>query len=347
MDKNEIIEADYKELVLPDDPQAIAAEIRFITAQVNKVAIAGILEIGRRFEKAKSMVEHGQWGEFCQELTGYSQSMAENYIKVYKEYGGSEQVSLFGDLSKSQSIGNLGISKLIELTAIPADEREQFVEENNIDESTTVKELREIIEKQKQQLWDKDISSKNKEHELKNEIKYSQGKIKNAEEEIERLTAELEEMKNRPPADAPNSDVAALIAEAEENVRASTQKTIDDLRADIEKKQKEIDKKQKQLDKLKNNGLEEENKQLKESVSEAEKKNADLAAEIERLKKEAQLGSNKKLVVLDLCFKTVQDDMSRLSDALGDCRETDNYTKLSAAITETLDNLIKSMKVGD
>ena len=100
----------------------------------------------------------------------------------------------------------------------------------------------------------------------------SQGKIKNAEEEIERLTAELEEMKNRPPADAPNSDVAALIAEAEENVRASTQKTIDDLRADIEKKPKEIDKKQKQLDKLKNNGLEEENKQLKESVSEAERK---------------------------------------------------------------------------
>ena len=347
MDRNEIIEADYKELTLSDDPQAIAAEIRFITAQVNKVAIAGILEIGRRFEKAKSMVEHGQWGEFCQELTGYSQSMAENYIKVYKEYGGSEQVSLFGDLSKSQSIGNLGISKLLELTAIPADEREQFVEDNSVDESTTVKELKELIEKQKKDLSSLESEKRKKEYELAGEIDKLEEQAENSAAEIERLTAELEEMKNRPPADAPNSDVAALIAEAEENVRASTQKTIDDLRADIEKKQKEIDKKQKQLDKLKNNGLEEENKQLKESVSEAEKKNADLAAEIERLKKEARLGSNKKLVVLDLCFKTVQDDLSRLSDALGDCRETENYTKLSAAITETLDNLIKSMKVGD
>ena len=343
MENKDIIEADYKEISSDSDKLCeITAEIRSLSNSL----LWHFIEIGKRFEKAKALVKHGKWGEYCEQCTGYKQRMAENYIKIYHEYG-SEQFSLFDDFSNSQSIANLGATKLLELTAIPADEREQFVEDNGVDESTTVKELRELIEKQKQQLWDKDVRSKNKENELKNEIKYSQGKIKNAEDEIERLTAELEEMKNRPPADAPNSDVAALIAEAEENVRASTQKTIDDLRADIEKKQKEIDKKQKQLDKLKNNGLEEENKQLKESVSEAEKKNADLAAEIERLKKEAQLGSNKKLVTLDICFKTVQDDLSRLSDALGDCRETENYTKLSAAITGTLDNLIKSMKVGD
>lgn len=72
--------------------------------------------------------------------------MAENYIKAYKEYG-KDQQSLFGDLTKSKLIGNLGITKLIELTAIPADEREQFVEENNITEETTVKQLHKLIQK--------------------------------------------------------------------------------------------------------------------------------------------------------------------------------------------------------
>lgn len=347
MENKDIIEADYKELTLSDDPQEIAAEIRLLASQMYQTTKRYCIEIGKRFTKAKSLVEYGKWGEYCEKYTGCKQRTAEEFMKIYKEYGETDQQSLFGNVEESRTFANLEKTQLLLLAAIPADEREQFVEKNNIDENTTVKELRELIEKQKQQLWDKDIEHNTDKNNLTKEIKAQKQQIEEANSEIERLTAELEAMEERPPVDAPNSDVAALIAEAEENVRASAQKTIDDLRADVEKKQKEIDKKQKQLDKLKNNDLAAENSKLKESVSEAEKKNADLEAEIERLKKEARLGSDKKLVALDLCFKTVQDDITRLTDALKECRESENYEKLRTAIVSTIDGLVNTMKVGE
>ena len=151
MEENKIIEAEYREVSNANgecELNRITTEIRYITEQLNRTLLTGIIEIGKRFERAKSLVKHGEWGNYVEAATGYSQSMAENYIKIYKEYG-LEQQSIFGDLSKSQSLGNLGVTKLLELTAVPADEREEFVEKNNVTEDTTVKELQELIRRQK------------------------------------------------------------------------------------------------------------------------------------------------------------------------------------------------------
>lgn len=142
--KNEIIEAEYREIESCDLP-TITAEIKYISKSMNNMLLQCLIEIGKRFAKAKTLVQYGKWGEYCEKYTGYKQAMAENYIKIYKEYGADQQ-RLFGNFENSESIKNLGVTKLIELTAIPADEREQFVEENNITEETTVKQLHKLIQ---------------------------------------------------------------------------------------------------------------------------------------------------------------------------------------------------------
>ena len=338
---NQIIEAEYRDVTAETELNNITAEIRVISEQLNRTLITGIIEIGRRFDRAKALVPHGQWGDWCETATGYKQSMAENYIKAYKEYG-AEQFSIFGDLTKSQSIGNLGITKLIELTALPADEREAFVEENNVTESTTVKDLREMIRKQKD-----DISAAaDKEIKLTEQIDRNNKMILDKQAEIDRLKSELKNMSapSAPPTD--NDEMAAMIADAEGKVREETKKQISKLEREVKKKQKETDEIQKKYDNLKteNEKSGKDIQGLKDSLKAAENKNKDLAAEIERLKKESMLGANESLVRLNMFFETAQSDISRVSDALDGIKGQEMYAKLREAIYATLAGLVEKMK---
>lgn len=63
--KNEIIEAEYREIDSCTLPE-ITAEIKYITESMNRTLLIGIIEIGKRFEIAKTLVDHGKWGEYCE-----------------------------------------------------------------------------------------------------------------------------------------------------------------------------------------------------------------------------------------------------------------------------------------
>ena len=331
MEENKIIEADYREVSTGGDCELnqLTTEIRYITEQLNRTLLTGIIEIGKRFERAKQLVGFGQWGAYCEEGTGYSQSMAENYIKIYKEYG-SEQQSIFGDLSKSQSLGNLGVTKLLQLTAVPADEREEFVKKNNVTEDTTVKELQELIKKQKSEAEDAEMKFRQKEHELEQSIRRNNDVITEKQDEIDRLRAELEkrEAESNKPSD---DEMSEMIAELEEQAKAEFQKSIDKLEKEKEKLQKTVEKQKKQYDTLQ---LEAKEQADKIERSEAEK--AQMQAVIERLQKESLLGSNENMVRLNLLFVTAQEDIQSIKEALEEIKNTEQYDKYKEAITRTL-----------
>ena len=238
--KNEIIEAEYREIDSCTLPE-ITAEIKYITESMNRTLLIGIIEIGKRFEIAKTLVEHGKWGEYCEKYTGYSQSMAENYIKAYQEYGADQQ-NLFGDFTKSKLIGNLGITKLIELTAIPADEREHFVEENNITEETTVKQLHKLIQEKTDALATAEKKQAEAEEKLKEQIKQSEQVAEDKQSMIDRLQAELDS-RNAEPATVPQDELEKMMKEADENAKKSLQKEIDRLTEEKEKAEQAAKKK--------------------------------------------------------------------------------------------------------
>ena len=123
---------------------AVAFEIRTLQSQARGIILSYAIEIGRRLEEAKAMLPHGEWGVWLKREVNYSPSAAQNFMKVYREYGDSQQ-SLFGGIPKSQTFGNLTFSKALSLLAIPdEEERAQFATENDVEHMTT-RELNEAI----------------------------------------------------------------------------------------------------------------------------------------------------------------------------------------------------------
>lgn len=350
MEENNIIEAEYREVSKANgecELNRITTEIRYITEQLNRTLLTGIIEIGKRFERAKSLVKHGEWGNYVEAATGYSQSMAENYIKIYKEYG-LEQQSIFGDLSKSQSLGNLGVTKLLELTAVPADEREEFVEKNNVTEDTTVKELQELIRRQKAENEDAEMKFREKEYQLEQSIRRNNDIITEKQEEIERLKTELEKrgLEAAETADRPADDeIAAMIAEAEAATKANLQETINQLEKDKQKLQKNVDKQKKQFEKLQSDYESEQKKvfEMKSAAEKAEAEAAEMQKTIERLKKESLLGSNENIVRLNMCFETAQSDIQAVKSALDKLKDTERYEKLRQVIFKTLSAAVEGV----
>ena len=133
------VEAEFEERT----PEIVAAEIRQIADQTRKMVLNSSIEIGKRLCEAKEMVPHGEWAAWLEKNVDFSQSSANNFMKIYTEYG-DIQGELWGASAKSQTFGNLSYSQAVALLAVPAEEREEFVKENHVEDMST-RELQEAI----------------------------------------------------------------------------------------------------------------------------------------------------------------------------------------------------------
>lgn len=124
------------------DIQTVTTEIRTLHRQAQGMILNYAIEIGRRLKEAKSLLEHGEWGEWLETEVDFSRSTANNFMKIFEEYG-AKQVSLFGD-ANSQTIGNLPYTHALKLLAVPAEEREEFVEEHHVEDLSS-RELDRLI----------------------------------------------------------------------------------------------------------------------------------------------------------------------------------------------------------
>jgi hypothetical protein len=127
-------------------PLVIAAEINMITYQTKKILLAGAIEIGRRLQEAKDLVKHGEWGKWLESVS-YSQKTAERLIKLYQEYGPNFSDGL--DTSKSTSMSILTYTQALLLLGLPAEEREEFIEQNDVGGMTTKKLQRALQDRDK------------------------------------------------------------------------------------------------------------------------------------------------------------------------------------------------------
>ena len=124
--------------------EVVTLEIRTLQRQAQQVILGYAIEIGRRLEEVKAMLPHGRWGDYLKNEVAYSQSTAQNFMRIYREYGANQQ-SLFGGVANSQALGNLTYTKALQLLAIPdAEDRERFAIENDV-EHMSVRELNEAL----------------------------------------------------------------------------------------------------------------------------------------------------------------------------------------------------------
>ena len=152
----------------PNYRRDIADVTRDIRAKTGEFLRAAI-EIGRLLFEAKAMVEPGNWGKYIEEELPFSHSWANNYMKLYTEFG-SDQTSLFGD---SQAYMNLRPSQALEIIRLPEGQREEFMETHDV-ESMSSRELKAAID----------------------ELKNVTADLQAAEADLEEARAEIESLKD-------------------------------------------------------------------------------------------------------------------------------------------------------
>jgi len=118
------------------DIQVVTTEIRQLVNQYRRITVAFAVEIGRRLTEAKSLLSHGEWGDWLREQVDFSQRTANNFMRIFEEYG-DQQITLFGAVSNSQTFANLSVSKALSLLALPEEEREEFAETHNVENMST------------------------------------------------------------------------------------------------------------------------------------------------------------------------------------------------------------------
>lgn len=184
------------EIITMRDIDTITTEIQTIEGQVQRFAIYGCIEIGKRLVEVKEIVGHGGWGKYLAEKVRYSQQWATNLMNLYKEYG-SAQESLFESFANSQSFGNIDVTKHILLLSVPAEEREAFAAEHDAENAST-RELQAAIRARDDaqaaatEQTERAEKAQAKAEELENQLDIAEGKILIRDETIKQLKAEAD-----------------------------------------------------------------------------------------------------------------------------------------------------------
>ena len=97
---------------------AVAGEVRSITAITDEIIFyknvggQAVIEIGKRLIEAKAQLKHGEWLPRLSEKVEFSETSAQRFMQLAREYGNTSLV------------GDLGTSKALVLLALPASARE-------------------------------------------------------------------------------------------------------------------------------------------------------------------------------------------------------------------------------
>ena len=160
----------------------IAAEINFIKRRTQETMLSAAVEIGRLLCEAKVGVPYGDWGKWLEDNVDYSVSTANNLMKLYNEYGDKPQQTLFDD--NSQDIfAMLSPSQALVLTALPKEERKEFVETHDVSD-ISVRELQKEVDRLKAEKVASDKSAKAEKAELQKKLKETETQRKKAEADL-------------------------------------------------------------------------------------------------------------------------------------------------------------------
>lgn len=129
----------------------ITAELQFFKVQT----ATGAIEIGKRLIEAKALLPHGEWLNWLKDEAGLSPSSASRFMRIAKEFSNVSPVRHLEQRSNLSPVTNLEedsngtpvshlpYSSIIALLAVPADEREDFIETKHIiaGEEKTIEEM--------------------------------------------------------------------------------------------------------------------------------------------------------------------------------------------------------------
>lgn len=335
----EITEQHTKALELHE---GIKADIR-IVAQ-------GLSEIGRKLKKMRdeklyTELGHETFADYGKAMLGLEQRQLYSYIQIYETFG-----PRFID-----EHSELGISKLLLLTNVPATEREEFITDNEVN-SLTVRELKEMTEKYNKAVEQLSLLRTEKEeteetaqtvNELTHTLEQERARHR---ETIDRMQTQLKEIENRPidiAVQEPDEETLAKIRE--EEAAKAKQAAADEIKAAKAKAKEKADKAIQAAEEKAANAVAEAEKkaaeqaaqQLKASLESIERDKANALTKAAELESKLAVAANPDTVYINFLLENMQEQFMKILQRIEDIAQTDadKAQKFGVATGKVLDAL--------
>lgn len=329
-----------------EEEEMLVAKIMTLKEYTEKIVIQSSIEMGAYLARAKSLMKHGQWGNWLKERVAFSHRTANNLMNIYEKYGQ-------GELANSQAISNLSLTQAINLLAVPDDQLEEFIEKNNALELSS-RELEKKVQEMKEQ----------------NEIA---GRAVSELKEKEKDLAEANESKQKE-IDKLQDTISKLEEEqklAEESKDADVQKPTDEAVRAEKEKLAQLEEEKSKLQKDLSNNQQEQKKAIETAVKEAEERTKNELArkhdkEIEQMKTQLEAAildiksANEKADQAEKYYK-VSGDLQRfsilnehmestfneMSKILISLEKNDNQSgiKLKKSFENVLESMVAKLKI--
>lgn len=280
-----------------------------------------------RDEKLYTSLGYEDFDSYCEKKANIKKRQAYTYIKAYEDLGGEFM----------QSNAQFGITKLELLTHVPAVDRSEFMENNDVAE-LSVPELKKRIEE-----LERENGMKAEQLSMLQE-QVSEIQSEDNSEKIESLKAEIERLKSEP-VNTMAEDAKKEIAKVKKELKAKAKEEQDKaVREAIDKERKAIAKERKaDIDKATaelQNQIEELQKKIEsqyENMSEAVKK----AAELEEKLKAARTDNSQKFRLL---FEQFQDNLENIFDALDAVKDKETQRDFAEKLIKLGENIFDAAK---
>ena len=283
----------------------VTLEINTLHRQAQQMMLGYVIEIGRRLVEVKGMLPYGSWGNYLAQRTPYSQSTANNFMKIFQEYG-DENLSLFEEGTKSQTFGKLSYTQALALLALPANEREAFAEENNVEDMSS-RQLQEAIRERNQareeaerlkaaarELEEAKAKLANAEHsraKMEEDMRLLNERLEGMNQEAARQREELQALRDKP------VEVAVLEADPAQ-LEQARQEGLEQARKEAAE---QIEKSKEALKKAK-----EKEKAAREQLQKLQEASEQAKRQAEEAKKTAAAAGNRELATFQVLFDQVQ-----------------------------------------
>jgi len=312
-----------------------------------------IISIGQRLIEAKSMLPHGAWLPWLTEQVEFSERTATRFMRLAREW------------SNQTALSDLGATKALTLLALPAEEREIFMEQNHLVDGEDKNVIDMSARELEQAIRDRDEAAKARESALAEkqaaeqardkmaeDMKVANERLASAQSELDsaadreaELRESLSELKKRPieVTGAAVPDEKALAVARSEGASAA--------RKEAEQKLQEKIKKAEETKKAAQEKLLSLQESLKAAQDEAAKEAGLLRDRVASLEKQVRLSGNKEMAAFSIYFSSIQEDFNRLLGCLQKMVNAGNaaeHDKLVDAMQELLKTLSGSVpqKVG-
>lgn len=266
---------------------------------------------------------YSDFGEYCEQETGFSRMNVYNYIRVAEK--------LPQDFVNSSL--QIGVKKLTLLAKLSDEERTELAE--NIDlESTTVKELKakiDILQNERDRAMKSNA-------EASHQVFMADKKVLEMKNRVTQLEAEIKELENRPIEVAVETDSkeVANLKDAMRRVDLDWSEKYSKLEEDSLKDRRELLQKAEQAEKDKQDKLSQLRAELDRTKAEYEKKLADKADVTPTQDDKA---------IFKAYLSTAVDSVTRLVDFVNEHNDSDNYGLFTQKARQLADIINSTLEV--